>query len=987
MPVTETATREVQQLRRCVRDLVALSSFPAVWVGYDPRQIAESLADGLRHMLNLDLIYLAVRDRAERIGVEVARTPEGPAPADRVQEIRRALDPWLKPDSPGRPSSIPDPIGNGAVPIVLNPFGSGESGGVVVAGSRRADFPTEVDRLLLGVAANQMAILLDRRRAEDALRESERRFRTLTEALPHMVWTAEPDGAPDYLNARNTEYTGLTPEQLRGRDWRSTLHPEDVPRCVELWTRSTATGELFEAEYRLRRADGAFRWHLARALALLDDSGRITKWFGSCIDIDDQKRAQDALREAKEAAEAANRAKDEFLANVSHEIRTPMNAILGMTELALDTPLTAEQREYLAIVKSSADALLKVINDLLDFAKIEAGKLELDRADFSLRHVLGETLRALALRAHRKGLELACQIRTEVPDALVGDAGRLRQILLNLIGNAIKFTERGEVVVRVEAGVEHTSTEPDPSVPGPLPAPELRFAISDTGIGIPHEKQEKIFHAFEQGDNSTTRRYEGTGLGLSIAARLVALMGGQITVESEPGRGSTFRFTAEFGLQPHPPSGPHERPLVDLHGLRVLVVDDNATNRQILEEWLRGWHTEPLAVADGFKALEALWRGAAIGRPFALVLLDVRMPGTDGLAVAESVLRNPELAASRIILLTSEVLHGDIARYRELGIAAYAMKPVPQDELLEIIYRVLSRPDHADLGLDPVNPFATAMVSTPLTPAASSRRLRILVAEDNPFFQRLVEHLLRQKGHDGRVASDGLEALGALEQESFDLMLLDVHMPGSDGFQVIEALRQREQATGAHLPVIALTARATKSDRKRCLTAGMDDYLAKPVGAVDMFAAIERLLSTQGVPQPTQSQARDSAALINPAVLLAACGDDADGLRRMCEGFRDYVPSQLAEAGDALRTQDAPRLCEAAHKLCGLLSAISTVAGDVASRLEDQAACGRLEECRPLVEQLEAIARELFQQVFGLSIETLRHKAVTADDRDRAVSL
>jgi two-component system, sensor histidine kinase and response regulator len=659
-----------------------------------------------------------------------------------------------------------------------------------------------------------------------------------------------------------------------------------------------------------------------------------------------------------------------------------MNAILGMTELALDTPLTGEQREYLEIVKSSADALLKVIHDLLDFAKIEAGKLELDHTEFSLRHVLGETLRALALRAHRKGLELACQIQPEAPDALIGDAGRLRQILLNLVGNAIKFTERGEVVVRVGAGAPHTSTEPDQSVLGSQQSQFLHFSITDTGIGIPHEKQEKIFEAFEQGDSSTTRRYEGTGLGLPIAVRLVALMGGQVTVESEPGRGSTFRFTAEFGLQPHPPRGPHERPLVDLHGLRVLVVDDNSTNRQILEEWLRGWHTDPKAVADGFKALEALWRAVSIGRPFALVLLDVRMPGTDGLAVAESILGNPELAATRIILLTSENQYGDIARYRELGIAAYAMKPVPQEELLEIIYRVLSRPDAADLAVDRVSPFATASVSAPDTPAASARRLRILVAEDNPFNQQLVAHLLNRKGHDVRVVSDGLEALAALKQDSFDLMALDVHMPKCDGFQVIEALRRREQASGGHLPVLALTARATKSDRDRCLAAGMDDYLAKPVGAVELFAAVDRLLSAYGAPEPLQSQAADNTGLINAAVLLAACGDDADGLRRMCEGFRDYVPSQVAAVVDALRTRDAPRLRELAHKLSGLLSTFSTVAGAVASELEDEAAGGRLEECRPLLEQLEAIVRELLHHVDGLSIETLRHQAMSAGDAD-----
>jgi two-component system, sensor histidine kinase and response regulator len=819
--------------------------------------------------------------------------------------------------------------------------------------------------------------ITERKRAEEALRQNQQLLQAIFDNASVVIHVKDLDGRYLLVNRRFEAALGRRSDEILGKTDFDIFPEESALRRRELDRRVLEAAAVLETE-EVDLLNGSPRWSLQITCPLFAPSGEPYATCGISTDITE--------RRAKEAAEAANRAKDEFLANVSHEIRTPMNAILGMTELALDTPLTEEQREYLSIVKSSADALLKVIHDLLDFAKIEAGKLELDHTDFSLRHVLGETLRALALRAHRKGLELACQIQPEVPDALIGDSGRLRQVLLNLIGNAIKFTEQGEVVVRVEAGLERSLTELDPSVPESQHSQRLHFSITDTGIGIPRDKQEKIFQAFEQGDNSTTRRYEGTGLGLSIASQLVALMGGQITVESEPGRGSTFRFTAEFGLQPHPPSGPHERPLVDLHGLRVLVVDDNATNRQILEEWLRGWHTDPLAVADGFKALEALWRAVSIGRPFALVLLDVRMPGTDGLAVAESILSNPELAATRIILLTSEAQYGDIARYREMGIAAYAMKPVPQDELLEIIYRVLSRPHSADQDRDRANSLATASVSTPGPSAASARRLRILVAEDNPFNQRLVAHLLSRKGHDVRVASDGLEALAALEQESFDLMALDVHMPKCDGFQVIEALRRREQASGGHLPVLALTARATKSDRERCLAAGMDDYLAKPIGAVELFAAIERLLSAHGVPQPIESQAADHAGLINPAVLLAACGDDADGLRRICEGFRSYVPSQLAEVGDALRAQDAPRLREAAHKLCGLLSAISTVAGAVASKLEDQAASGRGEECHRLVEQLEAIARELFDQVDGLSIETLRHQAMSAGDSKPSVA-
>ncbi len=508
----------------------------------------------------------------------------------------------------------------------------------------------------------------ERKRLEGALRESEARFRTLAEALPTMVWTAEPDGTIDYINSRLIEYTGLTLEQLRDRDRGSTLHPEDRPRCIEQWMRSVATGEPYEVEYRHCRADGAFRWHLGQALPLRDESGRITKWFGSITDIDDQKRAAEALREAKEAAEAASRAKDEFLANVSHEIRTPMNAILGMTELTLDTPLTDDQRQCLSTVKSAADNLLGMINDLLDFSKIEAGKLELEPADFSLRAALGDTLRTLAMRAHRKGLELACHVQPDVPDALVGDAGRLRQVWLNLIGNAIKFTERGEVLVLVELVSGGRPLPATPSADGPRsPEVELRFAVTDTGIGIPPEKQAKIFRAFEQEDTTTKRKYGGFGLGLSIAARLVALMGGTIAVQSEPGRGSTFDFTAKFGRQPHPTETTPALPPVLLRDLRVLIVDDNATNRHILEEWLRDWRMNPTAVGDGVAAMDVLWDAASgrADRTHLCCSTPASRPSPTAWPWPPGSASERALSAIRaIILLTSGDRPGDVARSR-----------------------------------------------------------------------------------------------------------------------------------------------------------------------------------------------------------------------------------------------------------------------------------------------------------------------------------
>ncbi|MDB5384896.1 MAG: domain S-box [Planctomycetaceae bacterium] len=839
---------------------------------------------------------------------------------------------------------------------------------------RRKDgtvFPVEVRGQSFWEGGRRFTVALvrditERKRSDEALRASEHRWRSLTEALPQLVWTATPDGACDYFSTQWTHHTGVAENELLGWRWLETLHAEDRERTRQAWTAAVEGPDTYDVEYRVRHTDGEYRWFKTRGVPIRDGAGNIFKWFGTCTDITDGKTTAEELRVAKEAAESANRAKDEFLANVSHEIRTPMNAILGMTELVLDTSLAEDQRQSLKTVKAAADNLLNIINDLLDFSKIESGKLELDLADFSLRSVLGETLRTLAMRAHRKGLELISDVHPGVPDALVGDSGRLRQILLNLIGNALKFTEQGDVVVRVECTDEPTL---DDEV-------RLLFSVTDTGIGIPPDKHEAIFRAFEQEDTSTTRKYGGTGLGLTIASRLVALMGGKISVVSQPGRGSTFTFTASCRRQTQSSETISAQPPVLLQDLPVLIVDDNETNRYILEEWLHGWKMKPTAVGDGVAAMDALWQSATTERQFALILLDARMPDTDGLALAARIRERTSRSATRIVLLTSGDRNDDAARSHQLGIDARLLKPVRQDELLETIYQVMSQ-THADAPAvgGPV-PFRPPMQA----PDQISTSLRILVAEDNEFNAQLLEQLLSRRGHRVGVAFNGREALHLAQEERFDLLFLDIHMPELDGFQVIQRIRERERAVNEHLPVIALTARSRKEDRDKCLAAGMDDFLSKPIQAAALWAAIDRVMNANAaVPVASTSPfAEQKSGLLDVQVLLAACGGDDAILRNICTVFRDRLPGHLQAAKDSLRSRNMPLLREAAHKLCGMLAAFSSVAGAIASDLEDSAAGGCHEACQPLMEQLDVIASELIQQVDGLSIDTLRSQAMTA---------
>jgi PAS domain S-box-containing protein len=840
------------------------------------------------------------------------------------------------------------------------------------------------------------------------LAKSEGRFRKLSESSPIGIFQTDAAGKCLYTNPRWQSLTGLTIEESLGDGWSRGIHPEDRTSVFEDWNACARSGSDFDREVRYQTPAGETRHVHVRSAAVRDASGTVTEHIGNVLDVTDRKKIEEEMRKARDGAEAATRTKSEFLANMSHEIRTPMNGVIGMTGLLMDTELTADQREYVRMLRGSGEALLTLVNDILDFSKIEAGKLEIEMIDFDLHSVVQEAVSLLAEKAHHKKLELAYLIHPEVPGAVCGDPGRLRQILINLVGNAIKFTQSGEVVLRARLASEEGESR------------TVRFEVTDTGIGIDPEARERLFQPFTQAEGSTTRRFGGTGLGLAISRQLTELMGGRIGVVSEQGKGSTFWFTLRLEKQAgdgsvQPP------PRESLRDLRVLVVDDNTTNRRIVMQQARSWGMVPSEAPGGGEALALLAAASARGQRPDLAIIDMQMPEMDGLQLARAIKTDPRLAGMRLIMLTSIGIRGHAAESHRAGYAGYLTKPAGQSQLYDCIATVMAgEPAGVPAGGVAAGPVTDGAIDDVAPPPPAERPLvtrhslkeakalgqrRILVADDNETNQMVAVQILRRLGYHAEVAANGAEALEAFRTMPFDLILMDCQMPQMDGYEATRAIREAEKATGRHIPIVAATANAMRGDREKCLAAGMDEYLSKPVKMDELKTMLERWISRKPAASAGSTDARRGRATsggeahadrspasasrpgsgkkkgkrmdpLDPEVfgqLKQADGGSGGFLGALIDKFLEEAPARLKILSESADRGDKEAVVKAAHSLKGSSGTLGAKGlSEMCAGLEECGKAGRMSEVGM---RLSAIQEEFDRVRKALDVERRRSGA------------